>query len=205
MAYSRPWAEVYALLGTRDADEIDDNERENKSDLDERLADILHGGPTADPWVLKVPGVSVSGTQNYMLSSVQGQVFGDIGMDVSSARVAQPLAISNSGTWVCGLPIPRGSKITAATFRVARITAGASAICRIIKVDEDAVRTTVASEAAPVDASGLQDVEISGLTEEITTTAVYYLEVFLQSDGTTVNSAQLLSVNLAIIVAGYNG
>jgi hypothetical protein len=58
--YTQAWSLVNFLLGTRDADEIDEASRETHRDLEERFKDILYD-VEADPWKIKVPGVSITG------------------------------------------------------------------------------------------------------------------------------------------------
>lgn len=200
MAYTRVWADVNNLLGTRDSDEIDDASRETHVDLTERLTDILFD-VAADPWKVKIPGVSGDGSQNHLVHPVAGNVFGNVGMDVSIARSVQPLAVGNSGTWAGPIAVPRGSTLKSVVFHVVRSTAGAAVVCRVIKVDDSGTPTTVGSDAAAVSGSP-QLVTVGGLTEQFTSTAVYYLEVFLTADGSLVTSAQFLWADLVIQLAG---
>lgn len=200
MAYTRTWAEVMMLLGTRDSDEIDDAVREARFDLMERFADILYD-VEADPWKIKIPGVNSDGTQSHLIHPISGVVFDNVGMNVDTARSVQPLAVGNSGTWAGPIPVPRGSVIKAIAFRVRRTTVGATVICRLIEVDIDGVRTVISNDAAPV-AGAAQTVAVSGLNEEMSSTAIYYLEVFLQADGASVASAQFLWADILIEVAG---
>jgi hypothetical protein len=199
VAYTRTWTQVLNLLGSRDADEIDDASREAKVDFTERFTDILYD-VEADPWKVRIPGVAIDGTANMRILPVLGELIANLQFDVST-YFARPTAVSIGGVWVCSLPIPRGSTIIGVGFSVFRNTAGATVTCKLVKVEPGGSQTVVATQGAPVFA-GQQEVSLGVLSEQITDLADYLLVAEIVTDGVSVTNAQLAAVNVAYKVAG---
>ena len=205
MAYTTLWATILNLLGTRDADEIDDASREARAGLEERFNDIIWGGAASDPWKIKVPGVNVDGTQNMKLTGPLGAVLSNLVLDASTYAV-KPNAVAAGGVWICSLPLPRGSTLKAAIFNVSRKTIGATVTCKIVKVEQPTGSaapspTVIASSGGLVDAN-IQAVNPGAVTEIITQSNDYFVVCEITGDGADVLNSQLHSVDLAYYVAG---
>lgn len=199
MPYTRPWDQVHNLQGGRDADEIDDHDREAHLDLSERLADVLYD-VAADPWKVKIPGVAIDGTANVRLPAVMGVLIANLQFDVGT-YFARPAALGAGGVWVCGIPVQRGSRIQGVTFSVFRNTAGATVTCKVVKVEAGGIQTVVATQGAPVFA-GQQEVSLTGMDEQINDLADYLLVVEMVTDGASLTNAQLAVANVFYKVSG---
>lgn len=200
MTYTRTWSEVNNLLGSRDADEIDDASRETHVDLTERFADIVQD-VNANPWKLKLPGLNpVDGTQSNPIPLTSGKMFGTTLEMIIADMAIQPTAISVGNSWVGEIIAPYGSVIKAIQARVLRTTAGATVSMKFRTVDSTGVNTDVSVVAAPVNAA-LQYITITGLNQP-TNGLHCFVEVNLVADGSNANSARLLGVDVNFKPAG---
>jgi hypothetical protein len=155
----------------------------------------------AFPWVPKVPGVAVDGTQNWIYGSTDFELFvttleraiGDISIN--------PTAVSVGGSAIVHLTAPRGSVIKGFSVKAVCLV-GATLSITLRKIDNLGVNTNVVVVSA-VPGAGIQTISSgAALTEMISTTADYYIEVNLVADGTTKTSAILYSVDVAYKLAG---
>lgn len=120
MAYTRPWSQVLNLLGSRDADEIDDASREAHTDLTERFSDILED-VNADPW--KIKGVAFTQRFHWSTGYLGTPTSGAIGI----GNFVNPNASGASMTVYMPIQVPIGMKLVEVKFRWKLTGAGASA------------------------------------------------------------------------------
>lgn len=200
MPYTRTWAEVMMLLGTRDSDEIDDAVREARSDLAERFASILFD-VEADPWVVKIPGVNVDGTQNWLYGSTDFELFGTTLTRALADLTVHPTAVSVGNSAVLHLTAPRGSVIKGFSVRVLCET-GATVSVTLRKITSLGVSSNIVIVAATPGAAIQQVASGAALTEELTSGADYFLEVNLVANGSSATSAKLFNADVQYKLSG---
>jgi len=204
MPYTQPWSLVNFLLGTRDADEIDDASRETHRDLEERFSSILYD-VNADPWKIKVPGVSPTGTYTYRIPAVPWTlVFGDV---LRNDFDVQP--IMSGGSFIpCGLGysllIPADTTIL--NFEVVgfRTVAGASVQVSLVELDYNtSLATPLATVSLPLVQSAVQFHGSADLNVVAAVNKSYYFRADLHP-GTagTPETSRLSSVGVGLKLAG---
>lgn len=201
MAYTRPWADVNNLPGTRDADEIDDASRETHTDLEERFADIVQD-VTADPWVLKVPGTGVDQSYSIRIPAAGGMIVSGLQFDPALGSV-KPLTAGGSGTWVCCIQVPRTLHVKGAIFTCFRAAPGI-VTGKIVQIDGSSGATptppnVVAQDSAPGSLSVIQAIVVSGVDEIIGDTNDIYFQVDITGNGASVDDTQFYAVNINVI------
>jgi hypothetical protein len=174
MPYTRPWTEVFALPGSRDADEIDDNDREHHVDMTERLDDIIRGGAVADPWV--VLGVGLVTRYSWALGYVS-VVSGTLGV----GNFISPVGASALAVVHMPVIVPIGNRLTGVKFRL-NIGSGASATGVVYKTDITGNPTAVGAPAV-ASGSGWNDTSIGAVSSIAAAGDSYYASVSLNNNG----------------------
>lgn len=201
MPYTRPWAQVFALPGSRDSDEIDDNDREHHTDLTERLDDIIFGGAASDPWILKVPGVEVTGNQSYALPVHGAQIFaGNLVRDNFDVYPAAP-----STTTVILIPItfPRDATVVSFEIRGFRTAGDATVQASLVELDSTtATFSTLANITLPSAIAGIQTVASGAINAAAPFNKSYYIKAFLTAGAGGATTARLSSVYYTVKLPG---
>jgi hypothetical protein len=202
--YTQLWPLVNFLLGTRDADEIDEASRETHRDLEERFKDILYD-VEADPWKIKVPGVSITGTYTHRIPVVPWTVI--LGSVVRNDFDVQP--DFQGGSFIpCGLgwPLVIPADTTIINFEVVgfRTAVGASVQVSLAEVDyTTATTTSLAVVVLPVVQPGIQFHSSPDLNVVAAVNKSYYLSAFLHPDTpAATTTARLSSVGIGFKLAG---
>jgi len=183
MAYTRPWDPPNMLLGSRDADEIDDAVRDFARDLDERMVDFMID-PTADPVQLKTVNV----TERMHWSA------GDVETD-GATRVHNAIYPATTTDFVIvriPLILGVGSIIREVTARIMRVTAMTFTF-DLIKIDAAGVASAVFTSIVPPTDPGIQDVSSGALNETVDADTTYFIMVSIIADATPSNG-RLFSV-----------
>lgn len=166
-----------ALPGSRDADEIDDNDREEHVDFTERFDDIIKGGAAADPWVLNVSALA---TVRYPWSS------GFAGPPTSGTTglgsAIGPNADGASMTVYVPIVVPKDSKLTGVKFRMQASGAGASATATVFKLMAGGATLAIGTPATVV-GTLWQDANI-GDVAEVATDGVSFMAFVNLTNGT---------------------
>jgi len=172
------------LLGSRDADEIDDAVRDFARDLDERLKDIIKD-VLADPWRLKALGGKIR--LNWSAGHVSG-------VALTFEQLVCPSAISSTIRIDLDLGLGIGSVLKSLAPRFLRATAGAIVTFNLYRIDAAGVSTLVVGPVTPANSASIQDVLITNTS--VTPLAdgdVFALVTTLTSDGASPLSAQLFN------------
>jgi hypothetical protein len=204
MAYTRTWPEVNFLLGTRDADEIDDASRETHLDLTERFSDILYD-VNATPWKIKVPGVSPEGTYTYRIPVVPWTlILGDVQRNNFDV---QP--IPSGGSFIpCGLgfPLVIPANTTILNYEIVgfRTAVGASVQVSLAELDYNTSSfTSLAVVVLPIVQPGIQFHGSPDLNVVAALNKSYYFSVSLHPDtAATPETSRLSSVGIGLKLAG---
>src|SRR4051812_5094259 len=114
MPYTRTWAQVNALLGSRDADEIDDASRETHVDLTERFGDILKD-VTADPWELDVPQPGL--ITRYPWHSGYVKLTGPSTLPLLGPNYISPSSLGDTAKIWLPVPVALGYRLKKVSFR----------------------------------------------------------------------------------------
>lgn len=188
--YTRPWDAINWLLGSRDADEIDDGVRELGLDMDERLRDVLED-VEADPWVLK----ALSNTTVVHWSKAYVRMSTAFSQPTESVTRIRPSVISEFFVAYFPIDLPLGSTLTQASARMLLTTAGAVAISSVAlhKIDAADVATVVAS-ASGVAGAAVQDIDLGPFSETLGVGERFVLLVAVGADGASASSAALYSI-----------
>jgi hypothetical protein len=200
MPYTRPWAEVFALSGGRDSDEIDDENRSTHTDLTERLSDILYD-VEADPWVLKTPGVSVDGSQSHKISAVPMQ--SSTAAIVRGTVDVRPSASGGSFELLYPLGLPQGTTITNLGVSGFRTHSSASVIARLYQVNLDTGGLTIL-DVVPLalTQAGIQWAYGGVLAVLMSANNAYYIGVTAASDVSSADTARVAAVSVTTKLAG---
>lgn len=200
MAYTRTWAQVNNLLGSRDADEIDDASRETHTDLTERFSDIVYD-VNADPWVLKTPGVAINGNQSYALPVHGASIFsGNLVRDNFDVYPAAP-----STTTVILIPIafPRDATVVSFEIRGFRTAVDATVQASLIELDSTtATFSTLANISLPSAIAGIQTAASGAINAAAPFNKSYYIKAFLTAGAGGATTARLSSVYYTVKLPG---
>lgn len=199
MAYLRPWDEVFNLLGSRDADEIDDASREGHFDLTQRFDDIIEGGAQADPWRLKQSSLSGDGNAKYLVAAETAVVDSVTEATRGPAYIHPKLA--NQGILVY-FPITYvpGGTLIAWEIRGFRTTAAASVTAHLERTD------ILAGTSVGLQIMSLDDISASvqiasgdgGRPVMDTSTKAFFVWVSVQAGPTAADTARLISLYYVI-------
>lgn len=176
MAYTRPWDQVMNLPGSRDADEIDDENREGHVDFTERFNDIIQGGAAADPWKL-VGSFLVTrylwsiGTPGTVSSGTLG-VGSAVGPNADGASVAIHVPVI----------VPLGAKLAGVKFQVNASGAGTAIQASVYKVFANGSVIGLGTPASPV-GTGWQSINV-GAISDVAADGDSYLATVLLTNGT---------------------
>lgn len=189
MPYTRAWNPAGMLLGSRDADEIDNATRDFARDLDERFTDILVD-PAADPWQLKA-----NATKHVMhWSAAHIQLRGaTTDWPTQSAQRAIPPGVSEGFFAYFPIVAPKGSNLTELSVKCLRTTAPAILNTTFAKIDAAGTVTIIDTVNPPTDA-GVQDAAYTALNETLGDGECWLLVVEVASDSATAASAGLYSI-----------
>lgn len=183
MAYTREWAQVMNLLGSRDADEIDDASREAKVDLDERFRDVIQD-VDAFPWKLKIPGVDVNQKLWMDIHPVSGYGVGGVTLGAVSANPSRYVFLTPAfinGQWYVPVNLPRGSIVTDVVLHV-RQGSGTAIQGWFAQIDHVAGRTDIASGSVPIIVVGNYSMTlVGGFPYTIVSGFSYLLECYMTS------------------------
>jgi hypothetical protein len=183
------------LLGTRDADEIDDAVRDFARDLDERLATII---PDLDDDPLKLKVSSVV-TYHHWAGALIHEVVAGV-TDYNAVRLTLNAAASTITVY---LPItaPKGSELTNLIVRVLRTHAGAAVSISLIRINNDNTSTNIVNAFAPGTDPAAQDIDLGALTEMFDDGVKFLVAIALTSEAVVAASAALYHVKSTINMA----
>lgn len=200
--YTQVWSLVNFLLGTRDADEIDDASRETHRDLTERFSDILFD-VNADPWKVKVPGVSAAGTYTNRIPVVPWTLLeGDVQRNNFDVQPA------GGSVAACGLGFPLiiPADTTIINFEIIGFRTAVAAVVSVSLSELDsntATWTSLAIASLPIVQPGIQSQGSADLNVVAAVNKSYYLSCLLRpATGATPETARLSSVGIGYKLAG---
>jgi len=200
MAYTRTWAEVLNLLGSRDSDEIDDASREAHVDFTERLSDILYD-VNADPWVVRVPGVNIDGTVTHRMAAY-ASVLGT-GTATRAPGSVHPASASGSCELIFPVNGPQGSKVRAFNITGYRTIVGASVQAELWEIDTSTgAATNLAAVSLTLIQGGIQSAASGIIDRDMLSTRAFYIRVVLVADASGAGTAGLTDVGQTVKLAG---
>lgn len=161
------------LPGSRDSDEIDDENREGHVDFTERFDDIIQGGAAADPWVLK--GSSLTARYHWSIGFPGTPSTGALGIGNSISPQANGAAVSVTVPII----VPKNSKLIGVKFRLQATGAGASASATVFKHDSTGAPSAVGSVANAAIAGTWSDYNIGTVAETALNGVSFYAVVNL--------------------------
>lgn len=201
MTYTRAWNPFTVLLGSRDADEIDDAVRDFASDLDERFKDIMID-PAADPVQLKTKD-----TKFYVhWSGAQIVTIDPVGILANAGSYCYlNLTATLPGTFAARFPIhlPVGSLLHSVTVTFMNISNTGSIQGLVAKIEKaTGTQTTISSflsVADPAIQHGLDTVE-----QVIDDGFFYYVEVDMSTGFAPTTDQRLYGITIHADVAWGN-
>lgn len=200
MAYTRPWAQVMNLPGSRMAHEIDDENREGHTDFTERFSSILVD-VTADPWVLKLPGLTGAAefSQHYMANAFP-VVAGTPTFTLNSVHPSL-----GNGNLNVNVPIVywQGTRITNLGIHGIRNHASAVVQATLYRVDDTGSVTPVVVVSLSAVSASFQSAVSAALTENMDANRAYFVQAVITAGPTALGvDAQLAKIHVSFKLAG---
>lgn len=194
MPYTRPWDPANMLLGSRDADEIDDAVRDFANDLNERFSSILAGGdPTMDPWQLGAAATKV--VAHWSKAHI------DVSTAYSKPTVAvnriRPSVVSEGFTAYFPIVIPQGSQLTGLKAKVLKTSVTTTVQTGLHKIDNTGTSSVVAG-LDPSDDPSPQDIDYGALSEVLSAGECFVFVVAVLADAASASSAALYSMEYTV-------